>query len=82
VNDKITFETLNNVIHKLGTSPEELVRKNEDIYKTDFKGKDFSDKEWIQIMVDNPKLIQRPILIDGDKAIIGRPIERVIEFLK
>lgn len=82
LNDKITFETLNNVIQKLGISPEELLRKNEDIYKTNFKGKDFSDEEWVQIMVDNPKLIERPIIIDGDKAVIGRPIERVIEFLK
>lgn len=76
-----TKEELGDVVSKLGIRPEELVRKNEAVYKTEFKGKDFSDDEWLQILSDNPKLIERPIVIKGDKAIIGRPPENVNELL-
>lgn len=72
---------LKEVIDKLGIPAEELVRKTEKIYKSNFKGKDLSEDEWIKAMVENPKLIQRPILIKGSKAAIGRPPETVLEIL-
>lgn len=55
----------------------ELVRKEEKLYKERFKGKELSEEEWIKVLADNPKLIQRPIVIDGKKAVIGRPPESV-----
>ncbi|MFY0591123.1 arsenate reductase (glutaredoxin) [Roseivirga sp.] len=72
-----TAATLKTVISKLGITPFELLRKGEAVYKSDFKGKSLSDDEWIQAMLDHPKLIERPIIIKGDQAVIGRPTEAV-----
>ncbi|WP_053972671.1 arsenate reductase (glutaredoxin) [Mangrovimonas sp. ST2L15] len=65
------------VLKKLGISPIELVRKNEAVWKSDFKGKDLSDDELIQIMLEHPKLIERPIVVNKNKAVIGRPPEKI-----
>ncbi|MCF1421901.1 arsenate reductase (glutaredoxin) [Mangrovimonas futianensis] len=65
------------VLKKLGISPIELVRKNEAIWKSDFKRKDLSDDELIQIMLEHPKLIERPIVVNNNKAVIGRPPEKI-----
>lgn len=73
---------LEEVLNKLGVSAFELIRKTEAIYKEEYKGKELSNTEWVDVMVANPKLIERPIVIKGDKAIIGRPPEKVLEFLK
>jgi len=79
--DVPTANELKELINKLGIKPEALVRKTEKIYKEKFKGKDLSDEEWIQAMVEYPKLIQRPIVVKGNKAVLGRPPENVKEFL-
>lgn len=66
---------LKKIISLLGITPEALVRKNEAIWKEEFKGRDLSDEEIISAMATHPKLIERPIVINGDKAVIGRPPE-------
>lgn len=71
----ISLEELTNIIKLLGISPIDLVRKNEAIWKENFKGKELSDSEIITAMVENPKLIERPIVINNGKAVIGRPPE-------
>ena len=76
-----TFEELKSVIFQLGISPEQLLRKNEVVFKEKYKGKSLSDDEWIRAMIDHPKLIERPIVIDGKKAILGRPPENVLSLL-
>lgn len=81
LNTPPTIEELKSIIDLLGISPEQLLRKNEAIFKEQFKGKSYSDDEWIQIMIDNPKLIERPIVVDGKKAVLGRPPENVIILL-
>ena len=68
---------LTEIVVLLGIVPEKLVRKNEEDYKTHFKGKILSDAEWIKAMVAFPKLIERPIVVKNKKAILGRPPENV-----
>ena len=76
-----TFEELKSIVDQLGIAPEQLLRKNEAIFKEKYKGKSFSDDEWIQIMIDHPKLIERPIVVEGKKAVLGRPPENVLNLL-
>ncbi len=72
---------LKSIIELLGISPIQLVRKNEAIWKENYKGKTLSDDEVIQAMVENPKLIERPIVINQGKAIVGRPPENIHQIL-
>ena len=74
-------EELTAVISKLGISPLELVRRNETIWKDHFRGKDLNDNQIIDAMVRYPKLVERPIVTKGSKAVIGRPSEHIIELL-
>jgi arsenate reductase len=74
-------EEFKEILRKMEAKPVDVLRKNEAIYKEKFKGKEFTDDEWIEIMVNNPKLIERPIVINGDKAVLGRPAEKIEEVL-
>ena len=73
--DGLTVQELSLLIKQLGFKAEELVRKTEAIYKEKFRGKIMSDEDWISAMVAHPKLIQRPILVNKNQAIVGRPPE-------
>lgn len=77
----LNHQEIKQVLRKLGMKPIELIRQNEDYYKKEIKGKDFSDEELIGAMVENPKLIERPIIINGQKAVVGRPVEKIDEVL-
>ncbi|MFN0729175.1 arsenate reductase (glutaredoxin) [Polaribacter gochangensis] len=72
-----TAEELTSIIKKLQINPIDLVRKNEAIWKEQFQEKDLSDKELISAMIQYPKLIERPIVVNNNKAVIGRPIENI-----
>jgi arsenate reductase len=74
-------EELQEIIQKLGIHPEELIRKNEKEYKQVFPSKNISEDDWIEGMLKHPKLIQRPIVVNGEKAVIARPAERILEIL-
>ena len=73
---------LQGVIEKLDIKPIDLVRQKEKTWIDNFKGKNFTDEELIKIMITNPILIKRPILISEEKAIIARDEEKIINFLK
>lgn len=74
--------TLKQLIKKLGISARELLRKGEEEYKTNnLKDPELSDDQLIQAMVKHPKLIERPIVIKGDRAVLGRPPENVLDLL-
>lgn len=72
-----TFEELKDIIQKLRIKPIELVRRKEKIWTENFKNVAMTDDEIIQAMISNPILIERPIVINGDKAVIARPLENV-----
>lgn len=78
----ITKKELEGVLMKLNMSPQQIVRKGEALYKSKYKDKKFSKEEWIQILIENPILIERPIVIKGNKAVLGRPPENVFVLLK
>jgi len=71
-----TFDELSDIIKKLNIKPIELVRRKEPLWVEKFKSKKLSDKQLIEAMVSNPILIERPIVINGDKAMIARPLEK------
>jgi arsenate reductase (glutaredoxin) len=72
---------LTEIVARLGIRPEALVRKGEDVFKAKYAGKSLTDAEWIVAMVRDPILIERPIVVAGDKAAIGRPPEAVLGLL-
>jgi len=77
----LNFDELSAIIQKLNITPIELIRTKETVWIDNFKGKTLSDKEIIQSMVDYPILMERPIAVYGDKAVIARPLERIKEIL-
>jgi arsenate reductase len=78
----LTADQLRALIKKLGISPRELVRKDEQVYRDlGLARRNVSDDELIELMIANPDLIQRPIVVRGDKAVLGRPPESVEELL-
>ena len=70
------------LLKELGYQPEDLIRKNEAIWKEQYKGKDLSVDELVSALNENPKLIERPIISNGKSAVIARPLEKLIDFLK
>jgi arsenate reductase len=69
------------LLKMLGLKAEDIVRKKESLYKEKFADKKLSETEWIKILSENPILIERPIVVKNNKAVIGRPTENVIELL-
>ena len=65
------------ILKKMNKKPMDIIRTHEALYKSDYKGKEFSDKEWIKILVENPRLIHRPIIEKGDNAVLGNPPEKI-----
>ena len=76
-----THRELKTLITLLGIEPDQLVRKNEAVWKEKFKGKGLSDNQIIDAMITYPKLIERPIVVNGDQAVLGRPPTRIAKIL-
>ena len=81
LDEGISVEELSNIIEILNIKPIELVRTKEEIWKTNYKNQSLTDEEIIQIMVENPKLIERPIVINGNQGVIARPFEKINEII-
>lgn len=79
--ESISEAKLKEIINLLGIKPIDLVRKNEAIWKSDYKGKKLNDKDVISAMIKNPKLIERPIVINNNKAVIGRPPSLILDII-
>lgn len=77
-----TKTELKALINALNIEPIDLIRKNEAIWKSDFKNKELSNDDLINAMLNHPKLIERPIVVNGNRAVIGRPPERILELIK
>ncbi len=80
--EKITFEELSEIISLLDIKPLSLIRKGEQIWKDNFKGKELTDSEIINAMITYPKLIERPIVVNKNQAVIGRPPEDIFNIIQ
>ena len=81
LDEPLSEEKLMELLKLLNIAPLDLVRKNEAIWKENYKGKNLTDAEIVKAMVQNPKLIERPIVVNGKKAVIGRPPENILDIL-
>lgn len=77
-----TQKEIKELLKMLGMKAQDIVRKGEPLYKEKFADKKLSESEWIKALAENPILIERPIIVKGNKAIIGRPPEKVLELIK
>lgn len=73
---------LKKLLMKLGQPAESILRRNEPIFKEKFKGLQFNEDEWVKVMTEEPRLIERPIVVRGHKAVVGRPMENVIDLIE
>lgn len=81
IKNNLSSEQIRNILKKLQLKPIELVRKNEAIWKEKYKAKDFTDDQLIKILSNEPKLIERPIIVSEKLAVIGRPAENIDKLL-
>jgi len=79
--EDLSTTDLMEIIQKLGIQPIDLVRTKEAIWKENFKGKELTNDQIVEAMVLNPRLIERPIVIKNNKAVIARPLENIEEIL-
>jgi arsenate reductase len=79
--DPITVAEMKRIIDMLGIKPFDLVRKGEPVFKKEYKTLNLSDDEWIDVMLANPKLIERPIVVKNNSAVLGRPPEDVLKLV-
>jgi arsenate reductase len=78
LNDAPTYEELRALVKKLGIKPIELIRQKEALWKTKYAGKKLAPAQILRAMAKHPILIERPIVVNGDKAVIARPIEKAL----
>ena len=81
IDEGITVEELTEILKKLNFKAIDLVRTKEKLWIDKYKDQNLSDIEIINAMVENPKLIERPIVIKNDKAVVARPTEKINEIL-
>jgi arsenate reductase len=72
---------LEDILVKLDIDAEDLIRSKEAVWKEEFKDKELSEDELVLAMIEYPQLMERPILVNGDKAIIGRTTENLLDII-
>lgn len=77
----LSIVELSQIFAKLNRKPSEMIRKQEAIFKSNFKGKNFTEEEWIRIIAEHPKLLNRPIIEKGNKAVWGDPVDNIEDLL-
>lgn len=76
-----TRAELGRIVARLGMPASELVRRGEALYKSEFAGRSLSEAQWLDALASHPILIERPIVVRGERAVVGRPPERVLDLI-
>jgi arsenate reductase (glutaredoxin) len=82
IREGISPDEIQKLVQMLGISPIELVRTQEEYYKENLKGKDFTDEQWFGILSENPQLIRRPIIVSNGRAVHADPPEKADAVIK
>jgi arsenate reductase (glutaredoxin) len=77
LDEGLSKDLLKDLMEKLGAGAEDLIRKHEDLYKKELKGKSFTEDEWLDIIIENPRLLMRPIIVKDEKAVWAVPAEEI-----
>jgi len=81
IKNSLSLTELQEIVMKLGKKPQEIIRTQEEYFKKYLKGRNFTDDEWLRIIAENPKLLERPIVVEKHKAVIGQPPENINQLL-
>ena len=81
LHEPLSIDELKGLLQKLQMQAIDLIRRSEPLFTEQFEGRKLSDEDWLQVIIDNPILLQRPIVVNGDKAVIARPAEKVLQIL-
>ena len=81
LHEPLTAEELKGLLVKLQLKAGDIVRRSEPLFMEQFEGRDMTEDQWIKAIIDDPILLQRPIVVKEDKAVIARPPEKVLEIL-
>ena len=77
----LSIKEVKSILRKLNIPPSSMIRKKEDVWKKKNKKEDLTDEQIIQLMVEHPRIIERPIVINHDQAVIARPSEKVLTII-
>jgi arsenate reductase len=81
IENPLTADELSDMLEILGMDPFELIRTNEQVWKTEFSELEMDDDEYVLLMIEYPQLMQRPIVVNEDQAVVARPAEKILEVL-
>ena len=81
IENPLTEDELTDLLDMLGMDPFELIRTNEQIWKTEFAELEMDDNEYVLLMIEYPQLMQRPIVVNDGQAVVARPADRILEVL-
>ena len=79
IEQPLSVSELKQLLHHAGLKPQDALRTNEDAYRRHVAGKNLSDDQRVRVMAEHPELIQRPIVVQGSKAVLARPADRLAE---
>jgi len=77
----LSSDELKLLLARLNLKPQDIIRKKEAIFREKFGQLDLNEEEWIQILAENPFLMERPIAVKGNKAVVGRPPEQLLKLI-
>ncbi|MEM8764762.1 MAG: arsenate reductase (glutaredoxin) [Bacteroidota bacterium] len=81
LDEPLSKTELESLLKKLKLEPIDLVRTQEQVWKTSYRDKNLSKSQLVDMMLEHPRLMERPIVVNGDKAVVGRPAEKILAIL-